>query len=300
MSSKSYIGAYWGPRSQSVDDCADGVAALIEQLASIDPLLTGWRQGASSKRKALEQSPVSSDHTDLVKRLLGGRNRRDDNNEIIEQLGYSIGLWNGNPNDRAAAGLSIRCGQTSSRVANNVVLNLPGPDDAPGLYKSGAAQRLLRAVIDIWKPDRAVWTNHELVDKQCEPDRPMDNGGLIKGQLVGHPAGWATYLRDGEGKGFNPALLPSTAKIEPVATGTLVMLGDTPADAPLNDVLAVRAAMGYAVPPRQEEAAAVPEVTPAASASGAPAADHQTPVRRATGDQAQPIGEASSRPKEDR
>jgi hypothetical protein len=57
---QSYLGAYWGPRAQSVDECANLVTELITRVAGIDPLLTDWRSGANSKRKAMDQPVVTS------------------------------------------------------------------------------------------------------------------------------------------------------------------------------------------------------------------------------------------------
>jgi hypothetical protein len=34
---QSYLGAYWGPRAQSVDECANLVTELITRVAGIDP-----------------------------------------------------------------------------------------------------------------------------------------------------------------------------------------------------------------------------------------------------------------------
>ncbi|WP_342212426.1 Imm52 family immunity protein, partial [Mycobacterium pseudokansasii] len=223
MSPSFYLGAYWGIRAASVDECAERLATMIEQFAHVDPLLTSWRQGAGSKRKAIEQPVVTSDHTDLVTRLLTGRNRRDTNRQVIDELGYSVSWWNGNPD--ASIGLSVGCGQTSPYVTNSFVLNLPKPGAGSGhLYNPGVAAKLLNIVVDTWQPDHAVWTNHDLVDKQRQPDRRLENGGIIAGQLVGHPAGWANFLSDSDSVKFDMALLPAGATVERLGTGTLVLL----------------------------------------------------------------------------
>ncbi|ARG80193.1 Tox-REase-5 domain-containing protein [Mycobacterium kansasii] len=67
------------------------------------------------------------------------------------------------------------------------------------------------------------------------------------------------------------ALLPAGATVERLGTGTLVLLGQDPADPPLRDVLQVRRAMGYEVPTQRTEssedvdaASAGPTATPTA------------------------------------
>jgi hypothetical protein len=46
---------------------------------------------------------------------------------------------------------------------------------------------------------------------------------------------------------FDPELLPSSATVETVDGGTLLLVGQNPAEPPLGDVLQVRKAMGYQV-----------------------------------------------------
>jgi hypothetical protein len=110
---KSYLGAYWGPRSASVDDCANRLAHLLTKLATISPLLSGWRALGKSKRQAVAQPLVTTYHADLVTRLLEGRHRRDDNREVIDDLGYSMEWWNGATDDAAAASLRLACGASA-------------------------------------------------------------------------------------------------------------------------------------------------------------------------------------------
>jgi hypothetical protein len=248
MSLSFYLSAHWGARAASVDECAQRLAALMEQLARVDPLLTGWREGANSLRAAIKQPLVTTEHTDLVTRLLAGRSREYFNDRpVIEELGYSVGWWNGNPD--AHTRLSVACGITSSAVSNSCSLDLPEPDEGPHLYDPAIAATLLNIVIDTWHTDRVVWTNHDVVDRQCQPDRRLEGGGIEGGQLIGHPAGWANYLSDSDPVKFDIGLLPAGATVQRLGTGTLVLVGHDPANPPLDDVLQVRRAMGYEVPP---------------------------------------------------
>jgi hypothetical protein len=244
---RSYLGAYWGPRAQSVDECAKMLAELIPKLAEIDPLLSGWRSGANSKRKAMEQPLVTADHMDLVQRLMAGRNRTDTDGAVIEELGYLVGWWSGSEDNKFATSISVHLGATTPWVPNSVVIKLPDSSAASSLYTHSHAEALVATAITIFAPDRAVWTSSKLTRLQAEPDRPTDDGGCIGGQLIGHPAGWATFLADSETIHFDLRQLPGSARVERLGTGTLVMLGDDPAEPPVPDVLQVRRAMGYPV-----------------------------------------------------
>jgi hypothetical protein len=257
---KSYVGAYWGPRSASVDECAQQLGRLVTGLPALDASLANWRDLAKSKREAANQPTVSAEPADLIRRLDAGR-------QPAEGLGYSLQWWNGAPEDRAAANVSIACGNTSSRVPNAVVLRLPDSEAAPGLYTADDAESVLRQLISIFDPDWAVWTSNELVDAQTEPPQQLDGGGYKLGQLVGHPAGWANYLSQNDSVQFNPALLPQDAFVKQVGGGTLVVLNSDPAGPPLQDVLAMRAAMGYDIPVPQESTA--PTSTASSAAKGA-------------------------------
>lgn len=258
----STIGIQWPARAESIDVAADKVARLVRALADIDPLLTGWRAKGRSRREAVDQPIVTNDSADIGERLIAGRNRRDTDNEVIEELGYSVYWWNGS-DDATAVKLNISIGVTSQRVNNRVTINLPDSSKAHSLYTLPTALSLLSALIEIFAPNNARWASSDLTTEQCEPDKPLDGGGLAYGTLIGYAAGWATYLADSASAQFDRGLLPRSAEVARVGNGTLVLIGDDPAHPPLDDVLRVRIAMGYDVP-RHPELAAERGATPLA------------------------------------
>lgn len=83
---KSNVSAGWGPRVESVDEAADRVARLVTALAGLDPALTGWRGGPSKNAEMV----VTTDHAELVERLLEGRTRGETSHQVIESLGYTV------------------------------------------------------------------------------------------------------------------------------------------------------------------------------------------------------------------
>lgn len=244
---KSNLAAYWGPRQQNGADCADVLARVLAMLSETDDLLSGWRDKSASVRQALEAPFVAADHDALAQRLSAGRNRRDDDGQPIEELGFSVSWWNG-AEKTASATLSFGCGAWSPGISNRLVLQLPDSRVRPELYAPAAARSLVAGIVELLDPDWAVWTNAGLVDKQREPDQPLDNGGYVLGELVGHAAGWANYVSSHDSVTLNTAALPESARVEQLASGRLVLLGEDPKDPALHDVLAVRKAMVYAVP----------------------------------------------------
>lgn len=82
--------------------------------------------------------------------------------------------------------------------------------------------------------------------------------GLAIGRIVGQPAGWATSLADSGPVGFDGSLLPVMTLAQRVGDGTVILLGDNPANPPINEVLALRAAMGYELPQKSTRSEEIP------------------------------------------
>jgi hypothetical protein len=252
--SKSFVSVGWGSRVESVDACADKVAWLMTALAELDPALTEWRGGRTKRA----QTVATTDHADLVQRLLEGRNRGDSDKEVIESLGYSVVWSNGVRDNRRLATMRVHIG-ASSPIGNSMTVTLPEPDAVPNLYTRETAHKLVCTLVQLFTPETLLWSNHNLLGKQSEPDRPREDGrGYISGALVGEPAGWANYLSDSNPVTFDAALLPAGATVEHLGNGTLVTLGSDPADPPLDDVLQVRRAMGYEVPVQRPQPTSPP------------------------------------------
>ncbi|MBB4853642.1 hypothetical protein HNP40_001008 [Mycobacteroides chelonae] len=241
---QSHISAFWGPRAQSADESAEVVSTFLSSLAAIDASLDNWRERASTKIEATKQ-PLINDPARLSDLLSSGQNRRDTNGKVITELGYTVGLWNGDTTSDAS--VNIHIGATSQWVPNSVSIALPDPAIRPDPYKYDSARTILALIINAFHPDRAVWTNSVLTKQQTEPDSLTDDGGYILGQLVGHPAGWGTFLADDSNVVFDQALLPQSARIERVNSGTLVIVGDEPGNPSIEDVLQIRKAMGYEI-----------------------------------------------------
>ena len=71
---------------------------------------------------------------------------------MIEELGYSISMWNGK--EEQAASLSVTCGGFSGRVGNVALVkaSLAG-DGRVGLDPEGFAVEGLRSLVEVWQPD---------------------------------------------------------------------------------------------------------------------------------------------------
>jgi hypothetical protein len=272
-------GAYWDARDESVERIARRVAELLERLAGVDPLLSGWRDKAMTKKAALAEPVVTPESHDLVDRLQRGL--LPGGPERPPGSGFSVYWWNGHSHREGGATLNVNnADPTLQRLPGALVLNVPTRADAPQLYTSPAAAAIIAAFIDTFQPERAVWLDDASRDAQTEPDQPQPNGGVLFGKLLGHPAGWATYLAASSPIRFDQKTLPTSASAERMSDGTLVLLGDDPGGASIADVLAVRTAMGYSVPDVTESPISAPHAAPlpiaGATANGAPVAEPRT------------------------
>jgi hypothetical protein len=176
-----YLGAYWGARRESVDACTERLASCLAGLARCSASLSGWSTKAGRGRGgvAVEGADVGA----LRDLLPAGVHRRDADESPIEELGFSLGLWNGDRD--APVGLSVTCGSWTATpgVMNSFVLALPSPGEAEQLYGREAALCLMRAAVTAWQPDWATLTSCELADALDAPTREPS-------------LGWITFLGD--------------------------------------------------------------------------------------------------------
>ena len=225
MIETSYIGAYWGPRREPVDACAARLATFMESLTEIDPLLASWFETGYSLKSARAKK-VEPHPSVLRELLLAGQARRDGAaRSVVNDLGFRIGLWNGNDTQ---VGLSATCGASPPTTAfgNRVVVNLPEAEGAAmSLYRRDTGFRLIQAVVAAWKPSWATWTNHRL--RNAQQPKP--------GQVV---VGWATYVPSQSP--FPGGNLPPGVAVETLGTGVLITIRDDPVSVPESSALAVR------------------------------------------------------------
>ena len=241
--------ASWGSRDASVEECATTVLDLLSSLSEATDVLSDWWVG---KRTPDAHLPS---RRDVIKGLLAGQSRRDDNGEVMEGSGYLISLKSGIPyGAMSSISLNMVLGGTGSGhnyadlTFGDGRWGLPAAFDEDGPpFDVETAVTILSSMIGLLNPDFTVWYTDDLLDFQCEPDTPLPNGGVSSGRLVGDPAGWATYLARGGSTAFDIALLPPSASVRELDSGTLVLLGDDPVHPSVQEVMQVRVAMGFPV-----------------------------------------------------
>jgi hypothetical protein len=168
-------GAYWPARSEPVEECADRLARFPGALGAAHTLLGTWFEMAKTRPAALKQriQPTPGPPKQL---LVEGR-VVNDVGRVMDDLGFSAGIWNG---DAISVGLTARCGITLQTRAfgNAVVLDLPAARaDALGIYSPSTARQVMMALAECWGPVWATLTSDALRKAQDPPPHSRVIGG---------------------------------------------------------------------------------------------------------------------------
>lgn len=185
--------ARWGPRKDTVEDCAHRMNSFLLRLAECDEVFTkGWLKCTRSMDADLKRVAVSVD--ELRKLFEKGRIRRDKDKSAFEDMGFHSGrLWNGS--EVEPTHVSVECGSyyVSPRIVtalNNVWLELPSESSSVArLLRPEKLSELVSVVVDQWNPDW-VWVSTNKADAEIYQENPY----------VGQMVGWLTYASDRYGK----------------------------------------------------------------------------------------------------
>ena len=122
--------AYWGPRAESVGDCAERLARLINDLAAHDRrVFAGWIFKLAARPEAASTvCRVPPDLAQLTTVVEEGMHRGDVDGLPMPQIGFSVHGWNGQEGPFAAA-LEANMGAYTPLKAqpNRLGLTLAGP-----------------------------------------------------------------------------------------------------------------------------------------------------------------------------
>lgn len=205
------LGAYWGARPDSLENCTENAVRFFARLAEIDPLLAHWFERGRSRKDALEKSVDTSDARKLHDLFLRGQNRRDVDNEVIDELGFRLSVWNGASEETAEASVSLQCGAYSERIGNNVLIDLPY--QSKDLKWIENVSSLVALVAEIWQPSWAgVMSNKAMRERDFNAARPFVD--------------WVVYV---------PHLVksvPQPSRVEVQGLGSIVVVQPNP---PLGD-----------------------------------------------------------------
>jgi hypothetical protein len=226
MTDNYFVGAYWSSRAESAEQCAGRLSLCLERLRAVHPALALWYRKGSSKAAA-SKDPVGASTDELLRLLLGGRNRRDADGSVIEELGFRASLWNKNEID---VGFSTICGShlNSKSVMNNFGLQLPAPEGgALELYEDRVVEEIVSALAEAWEPEWVTWASYSMrSDQAAAPGSPV--------------FGWLTYLSSSNLSADDCPELPQGVTAVGAFGGTMIRLPGTPVSASAGEATAVR------------------------------------------------------------
>lgn len=193
----------WEAREEDIDTCADRLSSCLTDLSSIDPLFLAWR----NPEKPRTHYRVPLQRRQLVRLLQNGVNRRDDNQEIIPELGFSVTLLP----EKLASGFrfSICCGGYSPWVNNTCSIRFSNEGEVTDrLLQIPKLVQFAKTIIRNWQPEHGVITSHQCSDLLSPPSFDKE-------------VGWVTYLSERYGK-IPP--MPPAVEVEKLENGHLVIL----------------------------------------------------------------------------
>ncbi|MEM7704852.1 MAG: Imm52 family immunity protein [Pseudomonadota bacterium] len=169
---RAFLGAYWGPRRESVGSCARRLSDLLMSMAECGWSSTEWRVGATAVKPSLEQ-PIKISREAITQLLAPNKSETD--GSVIEDLGFSLSFWAGDP--ERPTGFSATCGAFASQINNSVVLRFPAGD--PILeYPAIDFENLLRCFVDCLEPNAAVLSSMGWIKKH-KATTAWESGGWI-------------------------------------------------------------------------------------------------------------------------
>src|ERR1700730_14705973 len=141
-----YVSAGWGPRKESITQCAERLGRFLKALAKQDPLFARWQRGRGLRKKKAHDWNFAKKE-DLVKML-----EESKHSDSSADLGIVVGLEN-RQEGGLASDLIITCGQycTNPHLGNGVVLDLP--EAFPGMTNAKKMVPILLTMVKEWNAE---------------------------------------------------------------------------------------------------------------------------------------------------
>jgi hypothetical protein len=218
-----------------VEQCAEHVVHCLRDLGKSDIAFSRWFQAGRSRKKALERE-VQITHETVKELLFRGRSKRDIGGDVMEELGFSMRLWNGGE-DCQSVGFSVTCGgyARNPNVWNSCVINLPSEGHpSERLLKVEVLLRLMRAVIESFDPHWAtVMPDSLLRTVQFVPNIPVP--------------GWLFYFANSVSR--QPHLPAATRVVNVAGRGKILIVAEERFNTQRTEHLQAHAAVQAAIAP---------------------------------------------------
>jgi hypothetical protein len=216
-----HLAAYWGSRREPADRCGERLVRCLRGLAAADHAFRGWYSATTSDREMNRTDPLTDSR--IVELLAAGRNNRDSDGSVIEELGYNLFLTN---SSRSVEIMCV-CGSDAAPLSNLFLLEVA--PRTPTSTSWGTARHWLAellAVIDAWEPDWAVVATNEL-------------RGQVQSSVLPFVS-WVTYL---QAERFRVSADSATQTVEVPNRGKIFVMADSIEDLDLDVLRALTAGL---------------------------------------------------------
>lgn len=146
----SYTGVYWGPRQESLEDCAEKIFLTFNFLREMDSSFNLWYPTRKPKKKEIIKAVDLN--LEGIYNLLKLDRTYDDYGRLLDDLGYKIYLKSDSNFEKAHV-LSITCSCSNEYVPNVVVLNLSSSKQLFYLREFTLVKSIYDKFAQIWDPE---------------------------------------------------------------------------------------------------------------------------------------------------
>jgi hypothetical protein len=146
----------------------------MQTLCEGDDAFAHWYHLGRSRDEARTRKINVQDRPELLALLASGRNRRDTDNKVIENLGFHLWMWNGAEPGKEV-NFNVKCGLFSEvlGLCNCAVLKLP--QQLGRLADHVTMKKLLATMASSWEPDWAgIFSNDAMRSRNFEPKPFVD------------------------------------------------------------------------------------------------------------------------------
>lgn len=174
-----FIGVYWGPRKEGRNECAERICEFFIRLRQLHPVFMAWYSKGRSSKTIKQPLDLSKEQIGRILKT----NNRDSDDSAISELGFNIGVWNGEP--ERAVSFNATSGAYSDIVNNYAVLEFDSNWDAAGVLTQNRLRDVLETLVELFDPERGLVTNHDYFNEAGDGAPWTTRGWLVYERICG-------------------------------------------------------------------------------------------------------------------
>jgi hypothetical protein len=161
------IAAYWDARASSVEGCTAAFERVLPAIRDLGPAFAHLYHARDRPRDPV--IPAPTEHGAIAAAIEHGRNRRDTDRTVIEELGYMLS-WDDNTRRFDKATVELTCGATAPSTRNRIRVDVPEEFERT-TETASRVRGLLERMIESFDPNWASVEFAESTRHRSERDR---------------------------------------------------------------------------------------------------------------------------------